>query len=240
MLMDVPGRRPGSASNLASLELLAYERIKESIITLELAPRSPIVEVQLAERLGISKTPLRAALLQLEREGLVDSVPYKGSRVAPITAQQIAQLYQLREAIEVYAVRSGLPSFTDADCDALEQILQRQEQAVSVQDYEAANVLDRQFHRYPVERLENPYFTEIFGNILDHRRRLRHVLARASVDPSVVIVSPNHWLRLAAFRARDVDAAERNIVEAIQHGRRTAAAAEKAGVFESSQLAGSR
>ena len=59
-----------------------------------------------------------------------------------------------------------------------EQILKRQEQAVSLQDYEAANVLDRQFHRYPVERLENPYVTELFGNILDHRRRLRHVLAR--------------------------------------------------------------
>jgi DNA-binding GntR family transcriptional regulator len=238
--MDDLARRTGSASGLASLEYLAYERIKEAIVTLAFPPQSPIVEVQLAERLGISKTPLRAALLQLEREGLVDSIPYKGSRVAPITAQQIGQLYQLREAIEVYAVRYGLPSFAEADCDALEQILQRQERAVSVQDYEAANVLDRQFHRYPVERLANPYVTEIFGNILDHRRRLRHVLARSSVDPSVVIVSPNHWLRLAAFRARDVDAAERNIVEAIQHGRRMADAAEKAGVFESVQPAGSR
>ena len=238
--MDDLGRRTGSASGLASLEFLAYEQIKDAIITLAFPPQSPIVEVQLAERLGISKTPLRAALMQLEREGLVDSVPYKGSRVAPITAQQIAHLYQLREAIEVYAVRSGLPSFSDADCHALEQILERQEQAVSVRDYEAANVLDRQFHRYPVERLANPNITEIFGNILDHRRRLRHVLARASADPSVVIVSPNHWLRLAAFRARDVDAAERNIVEAIQYGRRMADAAEKAGVFESVQLAGSR
>jgi DNA-binding GntR family transcriptional regulator len=219
---------------------MAYERIKESIITLAFPPQSQIVEVQLAERLGISKTPLRAALMQLEREGLVDSVPYKGSRVAPISAEQITQLYQLREAIEVYAVRTGLPSFTATDCDALEEILTRQERVVVQGDYEAANVLDRQFHRYPVERLNNSYFTEIFGNILDHRRRLRHVLALASADPSVVIVSPNHWLRLAAFRARDVDAAERNIVEAIQHGRKIADAAEKAGVFESSQLAGSR
>ena len=88
--MDDLGRRTGSASGLASLEYLAYERIKEAIITLAFPPQSPIVEVQLAERLGISKTPLRAALMQLEREGLVDSVPYKGSRVAPITAQQIA------------------------------------------------------------------------------------------------------------------------------------------------------
>jgi len=238
--MDDSNRRTGSAGSLASLELLAYERIKESIITLAFPPQSPIVEVQLAERLGISKTPLRAALMQLEREGLVESVPYKGSRVAPITAKQIAQLYQLREAIEVYAVRTGLPLFTDSDFEVLEQILKQQEQVVSIQDYEAANVLDRQFHRYPVERLENPYITELFGNILDHRRRLRHVLARASADPSVVIVSPNHWLRLAAFRARDTDAVVRNIMEAIQHGRRAADAAEKAGVFESSQLAGSR
>jgi DNA-binding GntR family transcriptional regulator len=238
--MDDLGRRSGSVSGLASLEYLAYERIKEAIITLAFPPQSPIVEVQLAERLGISKTPLRAALLQLEREGLVASVPYKGSRVAPITFRQIAQLYQLREAIEVYAVRALLRDGIDADFDALEQILQRQEQAAAARDYEAANILDRQFHRHPVERLENPYLTEIFGNILDHRRRLRHMLAGSSLDPSVLIVSPKHWLRLAAFRARDLEVAERNVLDAIQTGVRTAEAAEQAGLFESSQLAGSR
>jgi DNA-binding GntR family transcriptional regulator len=240
--MDDLGRRTGSASGLASLEYLAYERIKEAIITLEFPPRSPIVEVQLAERLGISKTPLRAALMQLEREGFVASVPYKGSRVAPISCTQISQLYQLREAIEVYAVRAAVLSFAEADHDALEAILQRQEQAVSARDYETANVLDRQFHRYPVERLKNPYMIEIFGNVLDHRRRFRHLLTGSSLDPSVFIVSPKHWLRLVAFRDRDVEAAERNVVEAIQTGLRTAQAAEQAGLFdfEKSQLAGSR
>ena len=240
--MDDLGRRAGSVSGLASLEYLAYERIKEAIITLEFPPQSPIVEVQLAERLGISKTPLRAALMQLEREDFVASVPYKGSRVAPISCTQISQLYQLREAIEVYAVRAGVLSFTEAELDVLEALLRRQEQAVSARDYEAANVLDRQFHRYPVERLKNPYMIEIFGNVLDHRRRFRHVLTGSSLDPSVFIVSPKHWLRLAAFRARDVEAAERNVVEAIQTGLRTAQAAERAGLFdfEKSQLAGSR
>jgi DNA-binding GntR family transcriptional regulator len=238
--MDDLGRRSGSVRGRASLEYLAYERIKEAIITLAFPPQSPIVEVQLAERLGISKTPLRAALMQLEREGLVASVPYKGSRVAPITFQQIAQLYQLREAIEVYAVRALLRDGTASDFDTLEQILKRQEQAAAARDYEAANILDRQFHRSPVERLENPYLTEIFGNILDHRRRLRHILAGSSLDPSVLIVSPKHWLRLAAFRARDLEAAERNVLDAIQTGVRTAEAAERAGLFESSQLAGSR
>ena len=240
--MDDLGRRAGSVSGLASLEYLAYERIKEAIITLEFPPQSPIVEVQLAERLGISKTPLRAALMQLEREDFVASVPYKGSRVASISCTQISQLYQLREAIEVYAVRAGVLSFTEADLDALEAILQRQEQAVSARDYEAANVLDRQFHRYPVERLKNPYMIEIFGNVLDHRRRFRHVLTGSSLDPSVFIVSPKHWLRLAAFRARDVEAAERNVIDAIQTGLRTAQEAERAGLFdfEKSQLAGSR
>jgi DNA-binding GntR family transcriptional regulator len=238
--MDDLGRRSGSAGGLASLELLAYERIKQAIITLTFPPDSPIVEVQLAERLGISKTPLRAALMQLEREGLVVSVPYKGSRVAPITLERIRQLYQLREAIEVYAAREGIKSATDADLDALEQILQRQEQAVAVKDYDTANVLDGQFHRYLVDRLENPYLSEIFGNILDHRRRLRHALAGSSLDPTVLIVSPKHWLRLAELRARNLEAAERNIVEAIQTGLRTVAAAEQAGLFVGRQVAASR
>jgi DNA-binding GntR family transcriptional regulator len=238
--MDDPGRRSGSARGLASLEYLAYERLKQAIITLELPPDAPMVEVQVAERLGISKTPLRAALMQLEREGLVVSVPYKGSRAAPITRQQIGQLYQLREAIEVYAAREAVRACTDADFDVIEQILQRQEQAVSVQDYAAANRLDGQFHRYPVDRLANAHLSEIFGNILDHRRRLRHALAGSSLDPTVLIVSPKHWQRLAAFRSRDAAAVERNIVEAIQTGLRTVEAGERAGLFTGGQPVGSR
>jgi DNA-binding GntR family transcriptional regulator len=234
--VDNLARRAGSESSLASLEYLAYERIKEAIITLALPPGSPIVEVQLAERLGISKTPLRAALMQLERQGLVVSVPYRGSRVAPITLKQIAQLYQLREAIEVYAVREGIRSCTEADFDALEELLRRQEQAAGAGDTDAAHLLDGQFHRYLIERLENPYLTEIFRTIADHRRRLRHALAGSVSGPSLT-AAPQHWRRLEALRAGDVAAAERNVVEAIQTGLRMVDEAERAGRFECSPVA---
>ena len=230
------GPPDGSASGLA-LEYRAYEQI-EAIITLEFPPQSPIVEVQLAERLGISKTPLRAALMQLEREDFVASVPYKGSRVAPISFTQISQLYQLREAIEVYA---AVCSFAEADLDALEAILERQEQAVSARDYEAANVLDRQFHRYPVERIENPYMIEIFGNVLDHRRRLRHVLAGSSLDrrsSSSRRSTGYGWPPSAPATSRRPS----GTCSRRSRPARTAAAAEQAGLFdfEKSQLAGSR
>jgi DNA-binding GntR family transcriptional regulator len=228
-------RLPSIDNSLASLEYLAYERIKEAIITLAIPPRAPIVETQVAEQLGISKTPLRAALLQLERERLVVAIPYKGSRAAPITLKQITDLYQLREAIEVYAVREAVRSFTEADLEALEALLRRQEQAFSAGDHEGANLIDGQFHRYFVDRLKNPLLTEIFRNIADHRRRLRHALAR-SMSESLLAVSPKHRLRLDAIRAQDAATAERIVVESIRNGLKSATVAELHGVLEGNQL----
>jgi DNA-binding GntR family transcriptional regulator len=229
-------RLPNPDNGLASLEYLAYERIKEAIITLAIPPLAPIVETQVAEQLGISKTPLRVALSQLERERLVVSVPYRGSRAAPITLQQITDLYQLREAIEVYAVREAVRSCTEADFEALEELLRRQEQAFNAGDQEAASLLDGQFHRYFVDRLKNPLLTEIFRNIADHRRRLRHALAR-SMSESLLAVSPKRRLKLEAIRARDAVAAERIVVEAIRNALRTATVAELHGVLAGNPLA---
>ena len=231
------GRRVTPDNSLASLEYLAYERIKEAIITLAFPPNAPIVETQLAESLGISKTPLRAALMQLEREGFVASIPYKGSRVAPITLRQIAQLFQLREAIETYAVREAVRSCTEADFQALEDLLRRQERAVTAEDFEASYLLDEQFHRYFIERLDNPHLTDIFRTISDHRRRLRHALAGSTLDPSPT-VAPRHRMKLDAVRARDAAAAERCVVEAIQTTLRRVEAAEGAGLFGSGETNG--
>ena len=109
-MTQLSARRP-SAVGLASLEHWAYSEIKESIISLALPPGTTLVEAQLAEQLGVSKTPLRAALLQLEREGFVVSVPYKGSSVTPITVESVRQLAQIRFALEGYAVYNAAMSF---------------------------------------------------------------------------------------------------------------------------------
>ena len=223
-----PDPRLSSKTGLASLENWAYTQLKEAIIRLTLPPGTPIVEAQLAEQLGISKTPLRAALLQLEREGLVDSVPYKGSRVVPITLEAIRHLFQLREAIEVYAVRT----FTAEELDAVERLLNSEQRATASKRWEEAHALEERFHQVFIERLGNPHLSRIAQNISDHRRRLRNALADFRPDPMKGAID-RHRALLRAILDRDEAAAERYVVQAIQDSLTWLEAAEQAGSLAS-------
>jgi DNA-binding GntR family transcriptional regulator len=195
-----PARRPPTAG-LASLEHWAYSQIKESIISLALPPGSTIIESELAEQLGVSKTPLRSALLQLEREGFVASAPYKGSSVTPITLEGVRHLYQLRIAIEGYAQIAVAPTLTGEDFATLENLITEQERAEEAGDSGRAAVLGRQFHGYFVERLGNPQISAIAREMADHQRRLRNAMSGAKLS-----LSPVRERRkpvMDALRARD-------------------------------------
>jgi DNA-binding GntR family transcriptional regulator len=78
-----------------------YEDLKRQIINMELAPGEPINEAEIALRFGVSKTPLREALTQLESDGLVDNIPARGSSVSHITAREVNDVLQIREIIEI-------------------------------------------------------------------------------------------------------------------------------------------
>jgi DNA-binding GntR family transcriptional regulator len=210
-----PNSRSTLDSGLASLEHRAYVQIKEAIITLTLPIGAPIVEAQLAERLGISKTPLRAALLELERDGLVTSIPYKGSRVAPITVEAMRQLLQLREAIETYAVRQAIRACSEADFAALERLLELREEALAADDLERSYVLDDQFHRTLIGFLGNPHFTRISSNVSDHRRRMRYATSHTRAE-SAPTVGQHHRALLEALRARDIATAEQWVSDSVR------------------------
>src|SRR5919198_5195360 len=93
---------------LGSQELsteLVHERLRDGILRGEFDPRVPISQVQLAARLGVSRTPLREALRMLQREGLIDSEPNRRVRVAELSLADLEQLYASRVVIEALAVR---------------------------------------------------------------------------------------------------------------------------------------
>jgi DNA-binding GntR family transcriptional regulator len=88
-----------------SLKQQAYEHISELILEETLAPGDPLVESDLAERLGISRTPVREALHRLEQDGLVEMLPRRGSFVARLSLRDLEELFELREATEGMAAR---------------------------------------------------------------------------------------------------------------------------------------
>jgi DNA-binding GntR family transcriptional regulator len=83
----------------------AYDRLREEILHWRLLPGTPLSEVELAERLGVSRTPLRAALARLALEGLVDTSRGRTGVVSEVSAASITELFELREALETQAAR---------------------------------------------------------------------------------------------------------------------------------------
>ncbi|MEU1245215.1 GntR family transcriptional regulator [Micromonospora arida] len=94
-----------------SLVDLAVSRLTREILSGKSDPGERLVEEQLTRRLGISRAPLREALRLLAQQGLVEHVPRRGVRVATLSDRDVRELYELRDVLERFSVRAGIPSF---------------------------------------------------------------------------------------------------------------------------------
>jgi GntR family transcriptional regulator, rspAB operon transcriptional repressor len=149
-----------------------YRIIKQCIIKGTLAPGLPIKEIDLASDLNVSKTPVREALRQLEREGFVTTTPGRGSMVSPITFQDIREIYEMREIIECCAAKRGA-----LRCDQnevrenkaqLERMLGKDPDPQSFPWGEAENV-----HQFIIRSVGNQKLFETYIGIIDHIKRIR-------------------------------------------------------------------
>ena len=101
----------------------AYARLKEMIVANRLSPGDRLVDRRLADSLRMSRTPVRAALSKLERDGLITAKPGLGYFVADLDAKSAEDLYNLREILEVHAVRLAVERATDRDLDELAEVV---------------------------------------------------------------------------------------------------------------------
>jgi DNA-binding GntR family transcriptional regulator len=136
-------RRDGSGTARARV----YANLRDAIVRADLAPGRQLSENELAASLGVSRTPVREALVRLRDDRLVDIVPQLGTFVSPISNRAVADAQFIREALECAAVRAGAARVTGEDIDTLEQNLTAQERARETQDFDAFYVLDDQFHQ---------------------------------------------------------------------------------------------
>jgi DNA-binding GntR family transcriptional regulator len=192
--------------DLVSREKLAYEKIKEAILTFQLLPGQSLVENELAAQLEISKTPVRDALLQLEKEGLVTRILYKGAYVSGVTPQDMAELYEIRVVIEGYATRIAAPLLTDEEIETAEQIIEEQLKALKEKNNIEVLRLNRCFHDLIVLKCPNQRLKQILANLEDHlkRYRLLSTYQAGRLEKSM----PEHFDILKAIKSRDAKAAE--------------------------------
>ncbi len=190
----------------ATLADQAYEAIKNAIIGLDLKPGDAIVEDDLAEQIGISKTPVRQALARLEREGLVVRIPYKATYVADLDPADASDILELRAVLEGLAARSVVDVVDDGMLDRAEELLDAYDAAVLEGDLATAGRLGEEFHRLVSGASANRHVATMLETLNLQLERLRamsgHHQDRAERS------GREHRAILAALRDRDPEAVE--------------------------------
>lgn len=125
---------------------IAYDVLKKAIITGEIPAGERIVETDYADRLHISRTPLREALRKLERDGLVEYVMRRGVVVRAFTIEDIEQIYTIRNALEMLTLPAIVNNATPADIASLREKLAQMDILQEQEDFEALSLLARAFH----------------------------------------------------------------------------------------------
>ncbi len=189
-----------------SLDKLAYQKIKEAILTFQFLPGQNLVEGELAAQLGISKTPVRDALMRLEKEGLVSRQPYKGTFVSDITNQDMVNIFEIRVVLEGLAVKLAAKALTDDDLARMEGLIKKHDAALQEQDYVKASQINADFHGMILEKCSNQRLREMLHNLDDHlkRYRLLSIAQGVRVDKSV----PEHRHIVEILRSGDPEKAE--------------------------------
>ena len=145
------------AADARSLSDQAYYRIRELIVTLELAPGSPVTERELMERLALGRTPVREALQALARECLVEVYPRRGMFVSGVDVRDLAGLSEVRLTLEPRAARLAAERATDADRASITVLLKELDHVRDKPDERALIDLDQRIHRHIYECTHNPF-----------------------------------------------------------------------------------
>ncbi len=186
-----------------------YDILRDDILDLVLPPGSPIDEVQLAERLSMSRTPIREALVRLAAEGLVTTLPNRSTVVSNIDFLNLHTFFDAMTLMYRVTTRLAAQFRTDADLTAIRARQADFARAVETHDALAMIATNRDFHAEIVEAGRNPYYTGLFCRLLDEGRRILRIYYSSFDDHLPRRYVDEHEDIIAAIEARDVDAADR-------------------------------
>lgn len=198
----------------------AYELIRRRILDLTYKPGDRISTSDLAESLGLSRTPVREALSRLKQDDLVESDTGWGFRVKFMSYAEVLQLYRVREILEVEAVREAATFIGDACLDTLAAIQKKAKQAIRQNDLEAFQLCNREFHNLIIAESENKVLQRLLPQISDKIRLAGTISMRRREERAKEIFRANMRL-LSALRRHDPDAAEKAIRQLILSGVRS-------------------
>lgn len=209
----VPSPSPG---------LHAYEYIREEILSLRMRPNERLNTIELAARLGMSRTPVREALGRLEQDGLVRREAAIGFRVHALTLKEIVDIYRIREALEVEAALEALPHLTPETLDHLERPLLASAQMLEQDQYNEFILANREFHAQIVRLSGNVMLESIMSPIADRVRLIGAMLIQRHAARQREVLDENLAI-LAALRTGDPARVEEAVRAHVRRAREHAA-----------------
>ena len=202
---DLPQRDP-ARGRPQTLVQRAYQEIRSRILDNRYQPGFQALESELAEELGVSRTPVREALKQLEYEGLVELIPRRGFRVVPVVAADMREIYEVLTALESMAselvARRGV---SDEEIAPMVEATDAMEEALEAGDLEAWARADEHYHRCLIDLSGNQRLINLALTVRDQGHRARMVTLR--MRPPPVASTQEHREVLEAIRTGDWRAA---------------------------------
>ena len=209
-MLDVP-----RVARPQGLKDLAYDRLRSLILRGQLAPETVYSATHFAQRLGVSRTPVREALLQLVTEGFLTVIKQEGYTLRRFTEKEIRELFETRRLIETYVAEQITGKLTDADVRELRAMLKSM--AALAGDNDTAGFLetDRAFHMALVQRLDNRLLAAIMENIRG-QVSLFAMQAVASHKGRTAEILREHGEILDTLRGKDPRKAVRAVVDHLE------------------------
>jgi DNA-binding GntR family transcriptional regulator len=202
-------KRSNSESKGRGITPTVYEKLKRDIIYSRVGPGTRLLEVDLAESMGVSRTPVREALLRLEKERLIVPVEPRGYRVPELNNQHIEEIFGLREVLEMYAGGLATPRITNQDIRRLEAILNDSEKISEQGDRDTLSDLNTSFHETISNASGNSILQSFLEQINNDIMRYRALLVyHRSIFPNTII---EHRNILAGLKKRDSEAVRKAI-----------------------------
>ncbi|TXS41736.1 GntR family transcriptional regulator [Streptomyces sp. uw30] len=182
-----------------------YTHVKQGVLDRRYEGGTLLTEGELAEAVGVSRTPVREALLRLEVEGLIKLYPKKGALVLPVSAQEIKDVVETRILVEEHAARKAVPA-PPGLIERLEELLDRQKAQAAAGDLAAAAVTDRCFHAEIVRSGGNEILSRLYDQLRDRQLRMGVAIMYSHPD-RIAKTLVEHEEILQALRSGDTEAA---------------------------------
>ncbi|HOV79140.1 MAG TPA: GntR family transcriptional regulator [Bacillota bacterium] len=203
--MEQPRLVPIKLDNYKPLREMVFESLREAIILGRLKPGERLMEIQLAEEMGVSRTPVREAIRKLELEGFVVMVPRKGAYVAGISLKDIVDVFEVRAALEGLAAGLAAERITDGELEQLERSLIQ----VNVSSPGDINVIaegDSSFHNLIYLASRNQRLVQIITHLQEQIQRFR--MTTLSQPGRTKIALDEHKKIVEAISERDIELAQ--------------------------------